>query len=68
MEGLEGKGDLAARRQLSTKDLADYIKGRVAALAKAVNGEQEPQYFKGRRGGLRAGALVRGTLPGTQPT
>jgi uncharacterized caspase-like protein len=48
VEGLEGKGDLAARRQLSTKDLADYIRNRVGALAKAVNAAQEPQYFKGR--------------------
>jgi uncharacterized caspase-like protein len=48
VEGLEGRGDVGARRQLSTKDLAEYIRARVGALARAANGEQEPQYFKGR--------------------
>jgi len=48
VEGLEGKGGLAERRQISTKDLADYVVRRVSELAKALKGEQEPQYFKGR--------------------
>jgi hypothetical protein len=48
VEGLEGKGGIGARRQVSTKDLADYIVERVGALAKALNGDQAPQYFKGR--------------------
>jgi WD40 repeat protein len=48
LEGLEGKGGIAARRQISTKELADYVIKRVEELAKAQKGEQEPQYFKGR--------------------
>ena len=48
VEGLDGKGDLGAKRQISTKDLAGYVVSRVGALAKAMNGEQEPQYFRGR--------------------
>jgi uncharacterized caspase-like protein len=48
VEGLEGKGGIGSRRQVSTKDLADYIVERVGALAKALNGDQAPQYFKGR--------------------
>jgi Caspase domain len=34
-----------AHRQITTKELADYVKKRVEELAK---GKQEPQYFKGR--------------------
>jgi Caspase domain/WD domain, G-beta repeat len=45
VEGLEGKGGIAAHRQISTKELADYVIKRVEELAK---GKQEPQYFKGR--------------------
>jgi uncharacterized caspase-like protein len=45
VEGLEGKGGIAARRQISTKELGDYVIKRVEELAK---GRQEPQYFKGR--------------------
>jgi Caspase domain/WD domain, G-beta repeat len=45
VEGLEGKGGIAERRQISTKELADYVIKRVEELAK---GKQEPQYFKGR--------------------
>ena len=48
VEGLDGKGELAAKRQISTKELADYVVKRVEQLAKTLNGEQEPQYFKGR--------------------
>jgi WD40 repeat protein len=48
VEGLEGAGNLAAKRQLSTRDLADYVAMRVDELATALNGKQEPQYFKGR--------------------
>jgi hypothetical protein len=48
VEGLEGKGGIAARRQISTKELADYVIKRVEELAKAQKAEQEPQYFKGR--------------------
>jgi hypothetical protein len=48
VEGLEGKGGIAARRQISTKELADYVIKRVEELAKAQNASQEPQYFKGR--------------------
>jgi hypothetical protein len=45
VEGLEGKGEIGAHRQISTKELADYVIKRVEELAK---GKQEPQYFKGR--------------------
>jgi WD40 repeat protein len=48
IEGLEGKGGIAERRQISTKQLADYVIKRVEELAKAQQAEQEPQYFKGR--------------------
>jgi hypothetical protein len=48
VEGLSGKGTLEAKRQVSTKELADYVVTRVDELAKALKGEQEPQYFKGR--------------------
>jgi WD40 repeat protein len=48
VEGLEGKGAMASKNQLSTKDLAEYVVGRVGALARAMRAEQEPQYFKGR--------------------
>ena len=48
VEGLEGKGGAATRRQISTKELADYVIKRVEELAKAQKASQEPQYFKGR--------------------
>src|SRR5262249_4445487 len=48
VEGLEGKGGLAARRQISTKELADYVVKRVDELAKAQGDSQQPQYFRGR--------------------
>ena len=48
VEGLEGKGGFAGKKQISTKNLADYVIKRVEALAKAQKQEQEPQYFKGR--------------------
>ena len=48
VEGLGGKGEPGAKRQISTKELADYVVKRVDQLAKAIKGEQEPQYFKGR--------------------
>ena len=48
LEGLEGKGGIAQRRQISTKELADYVIKRVEELARAQKAEQEPQYFKGR--------------------
>jgi WD40 repeat protein len=48
VEGLEGKGGIAARHQISTKELADYVIKRVEELANAQKAEQEPQYFKGR--------------------
>lgn len=48
VEGLNGKGGLDAKRQISTKELADYVVTRVSSLAKEAKGEQEPQYFKGR--------------------
>jgi hypothetical protein len=48
VEGLEGKGAIGTKRQISTRDLADYVGARVGGLAKALKGEQQPQYFKGR--------------------
>jgi hypothetical protein len=48
VEGLEGKGGIAAHRQVSTKELADYVIKRVEEVAKARHALQEPQYFKGR--------------------
>jgi hypothetical protein len=48
VEGLEGKGAMAAKREITTKGLADFVVKRVDQLAKDRRGEQEPQYFKGR--------------------
>ena len=48
VEGLQGGGDLSAKRRVSTRELAGYVVRRVGELAKALKGEQEPQYFKGR--------------------
>jgi uncharacterized caspase-like protein len=48
VEGLDGKGELMSKRQISTKELADYVIKRVEDLAKQQNDNQEPQYFKGR--------------------
>lgn len=48
VEGLEGKASGASGRQLTTRDLAQYVAKRVNQLAKELNGEQEPQYFRGR--------------------
>jgi hypothetical protein len=46
VEALTGAG--AAKRQISTRELAQYVVKRVDQLARALNGEQEPQYYKGR--------------------
>jgi uncharacterized caspase-like protein len=48
VEGLEGKAGVPSKGQLTTKDLAEYVVGRVGALARGMRAEQEPQYFKGR--------------------
>ena len=48
VEALEGKGSVVSQRQISTKDLANYVLKRVDELAKSLKGEQEPQYFRGR--------------------
>lgn len=48
IEGLEGKGELASARAISTKALHDYVVKRVDELARSMKGEQEPQYFRGR--------------------
>ena len=48
VEGLRGSGTLAAKHQLSTKELGEYVIRRVEELAKELQGAQEPQYFKGR--------------------
>ena len=48
-EGLDGKGDLAAKREITTKGLAEFIIKRVDELAKGMIGKkQDPQYFRGR--------------------
>jgi hypothetical protein len=43
VDGLAGKGKLAARSPISTKALADYVISRVEELAKERKAEQEPQ-------------------------
>jgi WD40 repeat protein len=48
VEGLEGSVGSGGDRQVSTKALADYVVQRVGELAKRMNGEQDPQYFRGR--------------------
>ena len=48
IEGLDGKGELAGKRRISTRGLAGYVVRWVGDLAKRLNGAQEPQYFKGR--------------------
>jgi Caspase domain/WD domain, G-beta repeat len=48
VEALDGNVGLGVKREISTKGLADYVIKRVKQLAKALDGEQEPQYFKGR--------------------
>jgi len=41
-------GGCERRRQISTKELADYVIKRVDELANAQGDSQEPQYFRGR--------------------
>jgi WD40 repeat protein len=48
IEGLDGKGSLGTKREISTRDLSNFVAKRVDELAKAMKSEQEPQYFKGR--------------------
>ena len=48
VEGLEGKAVVPSRGEISTQSLASYIVERVGAMAKALKGEQVPQFFKGR--------------------
>jgi WD40 repeat protein len=48
VEGLEGKAMVPLSGEISTQSLADYVVGRVGAMAKALKGEQVPQHFKGR--------------------
>jgi hypothetical protein len=48
VEGLEGKGNPGAKREISTKELAEYVVRRVDELARQLRGQQEPQYYKGR--------------------
>ena len=48
VEGLAGKGELEPKRQISTKELADYVVTRVTQLSRNLQRAQEPQYFIGR--------------------
>jgi uncharacterized caspase-like protein len=48
VEALAGKGELAAKRQISTKELADYVLKRVDELSRKLQRAHEPQYFRGR--------------------
>ena len=48
VEGIDGNGAMKVNSQVTTKELATYVIKRVGELAKAMNREQEPQYFKGR--------------------
>ena len=76
VEGLEGKGDVGGRRQVSTRELASYLVRRVRQLAKTIKGEQEQddrrragaQYLGPRCAGPRAGAwrsTSRAAMPRT---
>jgi hypothetical protein len=47
-EGLNGKGTLADKQEITTRGLADFVIKRVDQLAKDMQGSQEPQYFRGR--------------------
>src|SRR5262245_24431826 len=47
-EGLDGKGALTGKREITTKGLAEFVIRRVDELAKDMKGSQEPQYFRGR--------------------
>ena len=59
VEGLDGKGGLGAKRQISTKELADYVTKRVEELAKTLNRRTGAAVLqRARRGGLRIGAVV----------
>jgi hypothetical protein len=46
VQGLEGKGDLGAKRHISPRELASYVVDRVGDLAKGLKSQQEPQYFR----------------------
>jgi len=48
VEALAGNGNPINSGPLSTKNLAGFVVERVGALAKALQREQVPQYFKGR--------------------
>jgi len=51
VEAFEGKGGIAPRRQVSTKELADYVKERVGQLAKVWNATQRTTFWRaGDRG------------------
>jgi hypothetical protein len=43
-----GRAPLTTKRRISTKDLATYVVSGVSALAKAMDGHQERQYFRAR--------------------
>ena len=59
VEGLDGKGALAAKREISTKGLAEYVIKRVDELAKAHEGRAGAAILQGPgRRGLRAGEVV----------
>ena len=67
VEGLEGKG-YEAKRELSTKELAEYVVKRVEELAKALRRRAGAAILQGpRRRGLRAGEMVRPRQAGRSP-
>ena len=72
VEGLEGKG--TAKRELSTKELAEYVVKRVDELAKSPARRAGAAILQGpRRRGLRAGQVVGAigphafTIPSSEP-
>ena len=47
-EALQGEGEFAAKREITTKSLHEYVVKRVETMARAKRGEQQPQYFRAR--------------------
>ena len=49
VEGIEGKAAKSNEGgRITTLDLRDFLRARVAELSKEMNKDQEPQYFRGR--------------------
>ena len=48
IEGVAGKADITHSGQITTLNLRDFLVSRVRELARPLNHDQEPQYFRGR--------------------